>query len=105
MILQFTGTIGRASLGDYLSMETLAEFYFDGEHVNKDTETGWAWLEKIMTVNKGYAYYAMGNIYENGRGDIKADPKKALEYFKKSYAAGWELAKLEITSLEKAGVK
>jgi TPR repeat protein len=94
-----------ASLGDYLSMEALAEFYFDGEYVKKDTKTAWNWLEKIMEINKGYGYYAMGDIYETGRGDIKADPKKALEYFRKSYSEGDELAKLRIAELEKAGIK
>lgn len=41
------------------------------------------WFKKAADKNDGYSYYMLGDIYDYGMGDIKANPKKLKNIIKK----------------------
>ena len=45
--------------------------------------------KKAADENDGYSYYMLGDIYDSGMGDIKSNPKKAQEYYKKAFELGY----------------
>lgn len=89
-----------ASLGNDLSMRRLADFYIEGRYVEKDFTKGWDWLQKAAEINKASAYFDMGDIFYYGKG-VRADKRKALQYYKEAARNGSMVAGRKAEKLEK----
>ena len=50
----------------------------------KKVQTGIEYLEKAISYGSGAALYYMGEIYDQGIGDIEKNPHKAVSYYKES---------------------
>ena len=68
--------------------------YGEGSEINY--KKAYEWFKKAVDNNDAYSNYMLGDIYENGMGDIKQDNKKAQSYYKKAAELGYEDAKNKI---------
>ncbi len=66
----------------------MAHCYLDGIYVEESTAEALVWLTKAAENGDVTAMYYCGSIYENGAEGVKADAKKAKEWYKKAAAAG-----------------
>ncbi len=66
----------------------MAHCYLNGIYVEESTAEALVWLTKAAENGDVTAMYYCGSIYENGAEGVKADAKKAKEWYKKAAAAG-----------------
>ena len=76
-----------AASGDDHAMYRLAKLCLTGESVERDTDTGIAWLKQAAEQGNPYAQYALGKLYLQGR-EIPQDKEKALRWLESSAAQG-----------------
>lgn len=74
-----------AESGDRRAMYRLARLCMAGEGVQRDMNTGIAWLRQAAEQGNPYAQYALGKMYLQGR-DVPQDKKEALRWLESSAA-------------------
>lgn len=76
-----------AKLGDGRAMYRLARLCMVGEGVQRDMNTGLAWLKQAAEQGNPHAQYALGKRYLQGR-EIPQDKREALRWLESSAAQG-----------------
>lgn len=76
-----------AENGDGRAMYRLTRLCMAGEGVQRDMNTGLAWLRHSAEQGNSYAQYALGKMYLQGR-DIPQDNEEALRWLESSAAQG-----------------
>lgn len=76
-----------AENGDGRAMYRLARICMAGEGVQRDMNTGLAWLRQAAEQGNPYAQYTLGKMYIQGR-EIPQDKKEALRWLESSAAQG-----------------
>ena len=76
-----------AEHGDGRAMYCLARLCMAGESVQRDINTGVAWLRQAAEQSNPYAQYALGKLYLQGR-EVPQDKEKALRWLESSAAQG-----------------
>lgn len=70
----------------------VAHCYLDGIYVEENAAEALAWLTKAAEAGDVLSMYYCGAILEEGAEGVKADVKKAREWYKKAATAGYEPA-------------
>lgn len=76
-----------AENGDGRAMYSLARLCMAGDGVQRDINTGVAWLRQAAEQGDSYAQYTLGKLYLQGR-EILQDKKEALRWLESSAAQG-----------------
>lgn len=76
-----------AEHGDERAMYRLARLCMAGEGVQRDTNTGAAWLRQSAEQGNPYAQYTLGKMYLQGT-ELPQDKKEALRWLESSAAQG-----------------
>lgn len=79
----------------------VANCYLNGTYVEENVAEALAWFTKAAESGNVLAMYYCGNILENGADGVKADTKKAREWYKKAATAGYDPAAAALSRMGK----
>ena len=94
----------QAKEGNAEAQYELAESYFTGTGVSKDTKQGLEWLRKAAEQDHPPAQLALSRLYRNSHEqNIPKDPKQGLIWLRKSADHGYAAAELDLALLYRDG--
>ncbi|NBI13247.1 hypothetical protein GVX81_06400 [[Haemophilus] felis] len=92
-----------AQKGNADAQFTLANFYIEGKHLNKDPKKAFQFMQKAAKQHFTAAFDKLGLFYMNGFG-VKKDLKQALNWFKKSALSGDAQGQYHLASIYLDGI-
>lgn len=77
-----------ADRGDHLSALRLSRYLLEGRGVEADPTKAFFLVKKAADAGEKSAFFALGELYEQGAGKIMASPAAALDAYRKAIEAG-----------------